>query len=148
VQDSSGATSTAALTVTIDLVQPTLAVNLVGTVNVLLAASEQKCSSIVCLGSLQEPDLELPPVPCAPYAAAKFAASSYARMFSEVFSLPVIVARPMMVYGRVSSISRSSCPRGRRPISGETAELSVASKLSTVYVDDVVVAYRGSQARS
>jgi len=124
----------------IDLVRPTLATNLVGTVNVLLAASDQKCSSIVCLGSLQEPDQELPPVPCAPYAAAKFAASSYARMFAEVFSLPVTIARPLMVYGPGQLDFTKLVPYvARRLIRGETAELSSGKQaFDWVYVDDVV----------
>jgi nucleoside-diphosphate-sugar epimerase len=124
----------------IDLVRPTLAANLVGTVNVLLAASEQKSSSVVCLGSLQEPDQELPPVPCAPYAAAKFAASSYARMFAEVFSLPVIIARPLMVYGPGQLDFTKLVPYvARRLISGETADLSSGKQaFDWVYVDDVV----------
>jgi nucleoside-diphosphate-sugar epimerase len=124
----------------IDLVRPTLATNLVGTVNVLLAASDLKCSSIVCLGSLQEPDQELPPVPCAPYAAAKFAASSYARMFAEVFALPVTIARPLMVYGPGQLDFTKLVPYvARRLIRGETAELSSGKQaFDWVYVDDVV----------
>src|ERR1700752_3747650 len=39
-----------------DLVMPTLTTNLAGTVNVLLTAAELKCTRVVCLGSLQEPD--------------------------------------------------------------------------------------------
>ncbi len=124
----------------IELVRSTLATNLVGTVNVLLAAAEQKSSSIVCLGSLQEPDQALPPVPCAPYAAAKFAASSYARMFAEVFSVPVTLARPLMVYGPGQLDFTKLVPYvARQLISGGTAELSSGRPaFDWVYVDDVV----------
>ena len=124
----------------INLVRPTLATNLLGTVNVVLAAADQNSSSVVCLGSLQEPDQELPPVPCAPYAAAKFAASSYARMFAEVFSLPVTIARPHMVYGPGQLDFTKLIPYvARQLICGETAELSSGKQaFDWVYVDDVV----------
>ncbi len=82
-----------------ELVIPTLMTNLVGTVNVLLTAAELKCSRVVCLGSLQEPDEESRVAPSSPYAAAKFSATAYARMFTEVFSLSVGIGRPFMAYG-------------------------------------------------
>lgn len=124
----------------VDLVRPTLTTNLVGTVNVLLAATTRKTSSIVCLGSLQEPDQDLPAIPCAPYAAAKFAASSYARMFAEVFLLPVIIARPLMVYGPGQLDFTKLVPYVLRQLCrGETASLSSGKQaFDWVFIDDVV----------
>ena len=41
----------------------------------------------------------MPRVPCSPYAASKWACTGYARMFHALYQLPVIIARPFMVYG-------------------------------------------------
>jgi nucleoside-diphosphate-sugar epimerase len=82
----------------VDLVMPTLATNLLGTVHVLLAAAQMMPSArVICLGSLHEPDQVLPPVPPTPYAGGEFAANAYGRMFGEVFSVLFTIAGPPMV---------------------------------------------------
>ena len=82
------------------LVEPTFQMNLTSTVHLLIAAAETRPRRLVLVGSMQEPDPDHPaPVPCSPYAASKWAASGYARMFHALYHLPVAVARPMMVYG-------------------------------------------------
>ena len=78
----------------LELVVPTLHDNLVGAVNVLVAAAEVGNVRVVGMGSLQEPDEPTGAgLPSSPYAASKYAASAYARMFAELYSLPATVAR-------------------------------------------------------
>jgi len=82
------------------LVLPTFHDNLVTTINLLTAASASGCRRIVLIGSLEEPDAGPEnPVPSSPYAAAKWAASAYGRMFHQLYGTPVTFARLFMVYG-------------------------------------------------
>lgn len=82
------------------LVLPTFQSLLASTVNLLVAAREYDCRRIVLCGSLTEPgiDGEIAP-PQAPYAAAKWAAAGYARMFHNLYGTPVVLLRPFMTYG-------------------------------------------------
>ncbi len=82
------------------LIRPTFESNLVSTVNLLTVGSEIGCHRIVLAGSLEEAESngnEM--VPSSPYAAAKAASSSYARMFHALYQTPVVIARLFMVYG-------------------------------------------------
>jgi len=82
------------------LVPETLHSNLVGTVNLLVAATEVGVGRIVVAGSTEEPDAsDAAPVPAFPYAAAKWAASGYARMCHALYGTPVAIARLAMIYG-------------------------------------------------
>lgn len=86
----------------IALVLPMLQHNLLTTVHLLLAATEVGCDRFVCVGSSEEGlDGEEKPnrVPSSPYAAAKAAASLYAKMFHRLYNLPLVLVRPYMVYG-------------------------------------------------
>lgn len=123
---------------TLDVVLPTLHANLTGFVNVALAASSLGCRKIVCMGSLQEPDQSLPAIPSSPYAAAKYAASCYARMLVEVFELPIAIARPFMVYGPGQSDLTKIVPYVlSQLIAGRRASLSTgAHPFDWVYIDD------------
>jgi UDP-glucose 4-epimerase len=123
-------------------VAPTLRDNLVTTVNLLTAAAEAGETRVVLAGSMEEPDRD-DPAPSSPYAAAKSAASAYARLFDQLYGLPVVNLRVFMVYGPgqqdrtklvpyvISSLLRGEGPRlssGRREV-------------DWVYVDDVVAAF-------
>lgn len=84
----------------LEMVPETLRSNLVGTVNVLVAATETGVGRIVLAGSLEEPDAgDAAPVPAFPYAAAKWAASAYARMCHALYGTPAVIARLAMIYG-------------------------------------------------
>jgi len=81
-------------------VLPTFHSNLQSTVNLLSMAAESGCRRIVLTGSLAEPEVEQGEAfPSAPYAAAKWASTGYARMFHALYHLPVVIARVFMVYG-------------------------------------------------
>jgi len=81
-------------------VRPTFTTNLVSTLNLLTAAVDVGQCRVVLTGSMQEPDHAASgDVSCSPYAASKWACTGYARMFHALYQLPVVVVRPMMVYG-------------------------------------------------
>lgn len=84
----------------IALVPETLHSNLVATVNVLVAATEAGAGRIVLAGSMEEPDAsDGAPIPAFPYAAAKWAASAYARMCHALYGTPAVICRMAMGYG-------------------------------------------------
>ena len=125
----------------VNLVLPTLQSNLSSTVNLLTAVTGTD-TRVVLAGSIEEPR-EADPVPPSPYAAAKWAATGYARMFHGLWDVQVVVLRVAMVYGPnqpdtdkllpyvTLSLLREQQPRvssGRRLV-------------DWVYVDDVVDAF-------
>ena len=110
-------------------VVPTLRDNLVTTVNLLTAAAEAGEARVVLAGSMEEPDRD-DPAPSSPYAAAKSAASAYARLFDQLYGLPVVNLRVFMVYGPgqrddtklipyvISSLLRGEAPRAEQRQAG------------------------------
>jgi UDP-glucose 4-epimerase len=133
----------------LDAVLPTLSANLVSTVNLLLAAAEVGCGRVVLAGSLEEPDSEdRQPVPVSPYAAAKFAAGAYGRMFHSLHGVPVVMLRIFMVYGPGQRDETKLVPYVITTLlRGESPELSSGTRpVDWVYVDDVVEALIASTA--
>jgi nucleoside-diphosphate-sugar epimerase len=83
-----------------ELVLPTLHSLLVSTVNLLTVLTETRGARLVLAASLQEPEPNGCEVtPGSPYAAAKWASGAYARMFHELYNIPVVRVRPFQVYG-------------------------------------------------
>jgi UDP-glucose 4-epimerase len=127
----------------LDAVLPTLRANFLSTVNLLLAAAEVGCKRVVLAGSLEEPDgVDLEPVPVSPYAAAKFAAAAYGRMFHTLYGVPVVTLRIFMVYGPGQGDTTKLVPHVITTLlRGEPPELSSGTRpVDWVYVDDVVEA--------
>jgi len=123
-------------------VLPTVGDFLLSFINLVNAAMQTGVRRIICTGSLQEPDQTLPPVPNTPYAAAKFAASAYARMFAQEFAVPVTIVRPFMVYGPGQRDFTKLVPYVlNRLLQQQPAELSSGQqRFDWVYVDDVAEA--------
>jgi UDP-glucose 4-epimerase len=125
----------------LDVVVPAFEMNLRTTVNILTAAAQTRGCRIILAGSLEEPDSgELDPIPCSPYAAAKWASSGYARMFRSLYKMQVMVARIFMVYGPGQFDLQKLIPyvihsllRGEAPKLG-----SGLRPLDWIFVDDVV----------
>jgi UDP-glucose 4-epimerase len=127
-----------------EVVLPMLRANLVASVNVMLAGREAGCRRVVLAGSMEEPDFgDADAVAQSPYAAAKWAALIYARMFHALYELSVIHLRIFMVYGpgqrdlrKLVPYVTSSLLRGQAPelMSGER-------EIDWIYVDDVVDAF-------
>jgi nucleoside-diphosphate-sugar epimerase len=124
----------------LERVLPTLRDNLVATVNLLAAAAEARTSRVLITGSLEEPDADVDPIPSSPYAASKWAASVYARMFHRLYSLPVVIARVFMVYGPGQSEPTKLIPSVIATLSrGEAPRISAGDRpVDWIYVDDVV----------
>jgi UDP-glucose 4-epimerase len=126
------------------LIVPMMQSNLVGAVNMMLAAEATGCRRVVLAGSMEEPDFARGDgLPQSPYAAAKWAAHAYARLFHALYELPVVHLRLFMVYGPGQMALRKLVPyvtvsllRGVAPqlMSGER-------EVDWVYVDDVVDAF-------
>lgn len=83
------------------------AVNVIGTLNVLLAARDSGVRRVVYASSSSvygaNPALpkreDLPTLPISPYAVAKLAAESYCRSFTEVYKLETVALRYFNVFG-------------------------------------------------
>jgi nucleoside-diphosphate-sugar epimerase len=83
------------------------AVNVTGTLNVLLAAREAQVRRVVLASSCavygDNPDLPLTenvvPRPLSPYAASKQISEVYARIFAAAYGLPTVCLRYFNVYG-------------------------------------------------
>ncbi len=122
----------------IDLVLPMLYSNLVGTVHVLLAANASDCQRVVVASSAEEPRAN-DDVPLSPYAAAKFAATVYSRTFSELYDLPVVVARLFMGYGPGQDQDKLIPYVIRCLLAGESPKLSSGNRTCDfIYVLDIV----------
>lgn len=120
----------------LDLVLPMLQNNLVGTVHLLLTVAEIGCERMVIVGSSEEPT---DGTPTSPYAAAKAAASMYARMFNKVYSLPVVVVRPFMTYGPRQEPTKLIPYTILALLRGESPRLSSGRRVCDfVYVLDIV----------
>jgi UDP-glucose 4-epimerase len=124
----------------VDLVRPTFEANVVGTVNVLHAAAESGCRRVVLSGSLEEPD---DANPSSPYAASKWAAGVYGRMFERLYRLSVVNLRVFMVYGPAQRDVRKLVPytilsllRGKAP-----QVSSGGREVDWIFVDDVAEAF-------
>jgi len=125
----------------IETVESTFLANLASTVHLLTAAAAAPGCRIILAGSMQEPHTDDPlAVPCSPYAASKWACSGYARMFQALFRLPVLIARPFMVYGPGQWDPTKLLPYVIRSLlNGEVPKVTSGTRaLDWVYVDDVV----------
>lgn len=124
-------------------VLPTFHANLESSVNLLTACAETGYGRgrIVLTGSLVEPPPgEIETVPSCPYAAAKWASSSYARMFHALYGLPTSIARVFMVYGPAQRDETKLIPYVLRSLlSGQAPKITSGQRMiDWVYVADVV----------
>ncbi|MGH8509326.1 MAG: NAD-dependent epimerase/dehydratase family protein [Gammaproteobacteria bacterium] len=124
-------------------VLPAFYSNLESSVNLMTACAESGHGQnrIVFSGSLVEPspgDLET--VPSSPYAAAKWASGSYARMFHALYGLPTSIARVFMVYGPAQRDETKLVPYVVRSLlAGKAPKITSGQRLiDWIYVTDVV----------
>jgi nucleoside-diphosphate-sugar epimerase len=121
------------------MVLPIFQNNLITALNLLMATTESSTGRIVLAGSFEEPD-EADYGPCSPYAAAKWSACGYARMFSTLYQCPVVIAKIFMVYGPGQLDYTKLIPYVTTSLlRGEVPRLSSGVRLvDWIYVDDVV----------
>jgi nucleoside-diphosphate-sugar epimerase len=112
--------------------------NLVGSVNMLEAATELGCNRLVLIGSGDQPDLG--EAACSPYAAAKASQDIYAAMFHSLYGTPVTTARVFMTYGPDQPDESKLVPHVITSLlRGDPPPLSSGvRRCDWVYVDDVV----------
>ncbi len=87
--------------------EETLAVNLTGTLNVLLAARDAGARRLIfaCSAAVYGEDLELPkkesmkPAPVSPYGVEKIGGEQYLHVFSRLFGLETVSLRYFNVFG-------------------------------------------------
>ncbi len=125
----------------LSLVLPTFHQNLTTAVNLLAGAQAAGCRRIVLAGSLEEPEAgEARAVPASPYAAAKWAASGYARFFHAAYGTPTVIARIFMVYGPDQQDCSKLVPHVILSLlKDEAPRLSSGTRgVDWIYLDDVV----------
>jgi UDP-glucose 4-epimerase len=125
-------------------VLPTARDNLLATVNLLTAACEADGPRVVVAGSMEEVDPADPTAaPGSPYAAAKTAAGTYARLFRALYGLPVASLRVFMVYGPGQRDTTKLIPYVTTALlRGEQPRLTSGRReIDWIYVDDVVAAF-------
>jgi UDP-glucose 4-epimerase len=121
----------------LSLVLPTFRGELETTVNVLSSATESGCSRLVMAGSLEESDPS--DVPSSPYAAAKAASRTYAKMFHRLYGLPIVMTRIFMTYGPGQSAKKLIPHCIDTLLQGRPLKIASPSrKVDWLYVEDVV----------
>ena len=135
----------------LSMVLPTLGSNLISTVNMLVLAKKGGCKRFILPGSMEEPgEDEGDATPSSPYAASKWGATVYAKMFHALYDMPVVILRVFMVYGPSRQDLNKLIPyvilsllRQRAPSLG-----SGQRAIDWVYIDDVVDALLRSAVAS
>jgi len=124
----------------VEHVAPTFESLLASSVWVLLAAVKAKPRRVVLVGSASETVLRgQDPTPASPYMAAKWMASAYGRMFHVLYDLPVVVARPVMIYGPGQPKEKLLPSVITSMLKGEAPKLSSGRFAPDwLYVDDVI----------
>jgi nucleoside-diphosphate-sugar epimerase len=125
----------------VDLVVPLMAANQGAAVNLLTAvAKTAPAARVVLAGSIEEQHEPDDLTPTSPYAAAKWAATAYARMFSALWDVRVSVVQIAMVYGPGQLDGTKLVPYATTAmLRGTELQLSSGARLiDWVYVDDVV----------
>jgi nucleoside-diphosphate-sugar epimerase len=127
----------------IDVVRPSVMSDVVATVNTLVAAARNGCERVIMAASLDEPLGQAETAtPVSPYAAAKYASGCYARMFAEVFEVPVVMLRPMMGYGPRQSKAKLIPHTILSILRGQPVAIHNPERLASwVFVDDLVEAF-------
>jgi UDP-glucose 4-epimerase len=112
------------------------------TVHVVDALARAGCERLVITGSMEEPGRGEPATaaPGSPYAAAKWAGSSVARLYHALYGLPVVVARLFLVYGPGQRDTTKVVPFVITSLlRGESPPLSSGARaVDWIHVDDVV----------
>jgi len=128
----------------LDLVLPLMAANQAAAVNLLTAVARSAPNArVVLAGSIEEPHQHDDLIPHSPYAAAKWAASTYARMFAALWDVRVSVLQIAMVYGPAQPDLTKLVPYATLALlRGDVPRLSSGTRLvDWVYIDDVVDAF-------
>lgn len=132
------------------LVLPAFRSLLTSTINVLIAATEAGCQRIVLIGSLTEPLTHgYGATPHSPYAAAKWAASGYGRMFFSLYDAPVVILRLFMTFGPGQATAKLIPSVTLSLLRGERPRLSSGTmSFDWIYISDVIDAFAAAATAS
>jgi nucleoside-diphosphate-sugar epimerase len=131
----------------VDHVLPTFSSLLGSTVHLLAAALEHNCQRIILTGSLTEPQ-SATAAPTSPYAAAKWASSSYARMFHALYGAPTVIVRPFMTYGPGQQREKLVPHTIDSLLAGKSPRLASGNWAADwIYVDDVIDGFLAAATR-
>jgi len=121
----------------LSLVQPIFESETVAAVNVLASAAASRVRRVLMPGSLEEP--RPGEAPSSPYAAAKAASRSYARMFHLLYRTPVVMTRIFMTYGPGQPEWKLIPETARGLMRGELPPVASPDRLvDWIYISDVV----------
>ncbi len=125
----------------LNLVMPTFKNSLLGSVHLFMALAETNCNRLVVTGSSEEPDISrFGSSANSPYAAAKDAETSYARMFHKIFSLPVVISRPFMSYGPRQPIQKVIPYTITNLLKGIPPKISSGKRIcDLIYIQDLIM---------
>ncbi len=132
-----------------EFVLPTFHSLLTSTVNLLVAATEIDCRRVILCGSLNEPQAQQGEVtPSSPYAAAKWAASGYGRMFQALYGTPTVILRTYMTYGPGQDARKLIPSVIGSLLNGVPPRLSSGAwSADWIYVDDVIEGFLSAAHR-
>ena len=125
----------------VENVLPATQANFLDSLNLMLATHARPNCRLVLANSLEEPsDQEAGAAPSSPYAAAKYASTSYAKMFHALYGTPIAVARIAMGYGpRQSDLKKLVPYLCLSALRGEAPALSSGGRTCDwVFADDIV----------
>ena len=123
------------------VILPTFRSNLASTVTLLAALRQTGCGRVVLAGSMEEPlSGGTEPSSISPYAASKWAGSTYGRMFHALYGLPIVILHLFMVYGPGHLDPKKLVPYVTLSfLKNEVPGLSSGKRQADwVYIDDVV----------
>lgn len=123
--------------------------NVVGTLNLLLAAQKVNYKVFVNTGSSSEYGFKNKPMreddllePTGPYAVSKASASLLCRAFAAQFNKPILTIRPFSVYGPHEDESRLIPTIVNSVIRGTSIKLTdTLSRRDFIYVEDLIDIY-------
>jgi UDP-glucose 4-epimerase len=119
------------------LVMPTFRGEVETTLNVLVSVTETGCRRLIMAGSLEEPDPNK--AASSPYAAAKAASRVYAKMFHELYGVPLVMTRIFMTYGPGQSAKKVIPHAIGRILQGSTLKIaSPGRQVDWLYIEDLV----------
>jgi len=124
----------------VGLVLPTFHSLLTSTVNLLAVLAEESCRRVVLVASLTEPETRQGEItPGSPYAAAKWAGTTYGRMFHRLFGTPCVIVRLFMAYGPGQNEDKLIPSVALSILKGESPKISSGQwQADWVYIDDVI----------
>jgi UDP-glucose 4-epimerase len=132
-----------------EFVLPTFHSLLTSTVNLLAAVTEIGCRRLILCGSLNEPQAQRGEViPSSPYAAAKWAASGYGRMFQALYGTPTVILRTYMTYGPGQDRKKLIPATIGSLLKGVPPQLASGLwQADWIYVDDVIEGFLAAAQR-